>query len=105
MAHPGTARPHGTSASRRSGGRHPRPRDRPRELRRPRLAAVARASAYHAAATRWLTAMKPFRAAGLAFLLLLSLCAIPAHAARPVVVVVRLQDTIQPISEDYFDRG
>jgi membrane-bound serine protease (ClpP class) len=49
--------------------------------------------------------MKALRAAGLVLLLLLTLCGIRAHAARPVVVVLHLQDTIQPISEDYFDRA
>ena len=29
----------------------------------------------------------------------------PRAAAKPVVVVLRLQDTIQPISEDYFNRA
>ena len=36
---------------------------------------------------------------------MLALCGIRAHAARPVVVVLRLDDTIQPISEDYFNRA
>jgi membrane-bound serine protease (ClpP class) len=49
--------------------------------------------------------MKPHRTAGLALLLLLALCGIRAQAARPVVVVLRLDDTIQPISEDYFYRA
>jgi membrane-bound serine protease (ClpP class) len=49
--------------------------------------------------------MKALRAAALVLLLLLTLCGIRAQAARPVVVVLRLQDTIQPISEDYFDRA
>ena len=49
--------------------------------------------------------MKPIRLAGLALLLLLALCGIRAQSARPVVVVLRLDDTIQPISEDYFNRA
>jgi len=49
--------------------------------------------------------MKPLRAAGLALLLLLVLCGVRAQAAQPVVVVLRLDDTIQPISEDYFNRA
>jgi membrane-bound serine protease (ClpP class) len=49
--------------------------------------------------------MKPLRAAGLLLLLMLTLCTIRAHAAQPVVVVLRLDDTIQPISEDYFNRA
>jgi membrane-bound serine protease (ClpP class) len=50
--------------------------------------------------------MKPLRAVSHAFfLLLLLLCGIRAQAAQPVVVVLRLDDTIQPISEDYFNRA
>jgi membrane-bound serine protease (ClpP class) len=49
--------------------------------------------------------MKPHRAAALVLLLLLALCGIRAHAAQPVVVTLRLDDTIQPISEDYFNRA
>jgi membrane-bound serine protease (ClpP class) len=49
--------------------------------------------------------MKPLRAAGVALLLLLGLCSIRAQSTRPVVVVLRLDDTIQPISEDYFNRA
>ena len=50
--------------------------------------------------------MKALRAvAGLALLLLLTPCGVRAHAAQPVVVVLHLQDTIQPISEDYFNRA
>jgi membrane-bound serine protease (ClpP class) len=48
--------------------------------------------------------MKPLRAA-LGLLLLLMLHCISAHAARPVVVVLRLDDTIQPIAQDYFNRA
>jgi membrane-bound serine protease (ClpP class) len=49
--------------------------------------------------------MKPHRAAALVLLLLLALCGVRAHAAQPVVVTLRLDDTIQPISEDYFNRA
>jgi membrane-bound serine protease (ClpP class) len=50
--------------------------------------------------------MKPLRAVSHALLLLLLLlCGIRAQAAQPVVVVLRLDDTIQPISEDYFNRA
>ena len=50
--------------------------------------------------------MKALRVAPLALLLLLlSLCGVRARAAKPVVVVLRLEDTIQPISEDYFNRA
>jgi membrane-bound serine protease (ClpP class) len=50
--------------------------------------------------------MKPPRAAAHALLLLLLLfCGIRAQAAQPVVVLLRLDDTIQPISEDYFNRA
>ncbi len=49
--------------------------------------------------------MKPHRAAALVLLLLLVLCGIHAQAAQPVVVTLRLDDTIQPISEDYFNRA
>ncbi|HWE78101.1 MAG TPA: nodulation protein NfeD, partial [Pseudolabrys sp.] len=38
-------------------------------------------------------------------LLLLTLCGVRAQAAKPVVVVLHLRDTIQPISEDYFNRA
>jgi membrane-bound serine protease (ClpP class) len=48
--------------------------------------------------------MKPLRAA-LISLLLLMLHSVCAYAARPVVVVLRLDDTIQPIAEDYFNRA
>jgi membrane-bound serine protease (ClpP class) len=48
--------------------------------------------------------MKPLRAA-LGLVLLLVLHCISAHAAGPVVVVLRLDDTIQPIAQDYFDRA
>ncbi len=41
----------------------------------------------------------------LALLCVLALGAVPARAARPTVVVLRLQDTIQPISEDYLGRA
>ena len=50
------------------------------------------------------TAMKPIRAA-LTLLLLVFLHGISAYAARPVVVFLRLDDTIQPIAEDYFNRA
>ena len=50
--------------------------------------------------------MKPLRAVSHSLLLLLLLlCGIRAQAAQPVVVVLRLDDTIQPISEDYFNRA
>ncbi|HEX4582824.1 MAG TPA: nodulation protein NfeD, partial [Acidobacteriaceae bacterium] len=49
--------------------------------------------------------MKPLRAVSHALLLLLLLCGMRAQAAQPVVVVLRLDDTIQPISEDYFNRA
>ena len=49
--------------------------------------------------------MKPLRALRLALLVLLALCGVRAHAAQPVVVVLRIEDTIQPISEDYFKIG
>src|SRR4051812_38257029 len=49
--------------------------------------------------------MKPRRTAALVLLLLLALCWLRAHAAQPVVVTVRIDDTIQPISEDYFNRA
>ena len=48
--------------------------------------------------------MKPLRAA-LISLLMLMLHSVCAYAARPVVVVLRLDDTIQPIAEDYFNRA
>ncbi|MGA9719653.1 MAG: nodulation protein NfeD [Acidobacteriaceae bacterium] len=48
--------------------------------------------------------MKPLRIA-LASLLLLMLHSVFAFAARPVVVFLRLDDTIQPIAEDYFNRA
>lgn len=48
--------------------------------------------------------MKPLRAV-LGLLLLLVLHCVAAHAARPVVVLLRLDDTIQPIAEDYFNRA
>ncbi len=48
--------------------------------------------------------MKPLRAAVTSLLLLILHC-VCAYAARPVVVVLRLDDTIQPISEDYFNRA
>ena len=48
--------------------------------------------------------MKPLRIA-LASLLLLMLHSVFAYAAHPVVVVLRLDDTIQPIAEDYFNRA
>jgi membrane-bound serine protease (ClpP class) len=48
--------------------------------------------------------MKPLRAT-LTLLLLLMLHSVLAYAARPVVVVLRLDDTIQPIAEDYFNRA
>ncbi len=48
--------------------------------------------------------MKPIRIA-LTLLLLLTLHSVFAYAARPVVVVLRLDDTIQPIAEDYFNRA
>jgi membrane-bound serine protease (ClpP class) len=47
--------------------------------------------------------MKPLRIA--LGLLLLVLHSIAAHAARPVVVLLRLDDTIQPIAQDYFTRA
>ena len=48
--------------------------------------------------------MKPLRVVlGLLFLLMLH--SISAHAARPVVVLLRLDDTIQPIAQDYFNRA
>ena len=50
------------------------------------------------------TAMKPIRIA-LTLLLLLMLHSVFAYAARPEVVVLRLDDTIQPIAEDYFNRA
>lgn len=49
--------------------------------------------------------MKLLRAFGLLVLVLLAAGSMRAHAARPVVVVVRLVDTIQPISEDYVYRA
>ena len=48
--------------------------------------------------------MKPLRAT-FGLLLLFVLHGISAHAAKPVVVLLRLQDTIQPIAEDYFNRA
>lgn len=48
--------------------------------------------------------MKPLRAT-LTLLLLLMLHSVLASAARPVVVLLRLDDTIQPIAEDYFNRA
>ncbi len=49
--------------------------------------------------------MKTLRAFALTLFALLMVWAQPAHAARPVVVLVHLQDTIQPISEGYLDRA
>lgn len=49
--------------------------------------------------------MKTLRVLRLALLLVLALCGLRAQAAQPVVVVLRLEDTIQPISEDYFNRA
>lgn len=49
--------------------------------------------------------MKSLRAVAVILLVLVTLCSVRAHAARPVVVVVRLQDTIQPISDDYLTRA
>ncbi len=49
--------------------------------------------------------MKALRALGLLLLVLLLATSVRAHAARPVVVVVRLVDTIQPISDDYVTRA
>ena len=48
--------------------------------------------------------MKPLRAA-LGLLLLLMLHCMSARAAHPVVVLLRLDDTIQPIAQDYFNRA
>jgi membrane-bound serine protease (ClpP class) len=48
--------------------------------------------------------MKPLRAT-LTLLLLVMLHSVFAYAARPVVVLLRLDDTIQPIAEDYFNRA
>jgi membrane-bound serine protease (ClpP class) len=48
--------------------------------------------------------MKPFRAT-FGLLLLFMLQCISALAAKPVVVLLRLDDTIQPIAEDYFKRA
>ena len=50
--------------------------------------------------------MKALRAvAGLALLFLFMLSGVRAQAAKPVVVVLHMQDTIQPISEEYFNRA
>lgn len=49
--------------------------------------------------------MKPLRTLGLLLFALFALGGLRALAAKPVVVVIHLQDTIQPISKDYFDRG
>jgi membrane-bound serine protease (ClpP class) len=48
--------------------------------------------------------MKPFRAT-FGLVLLFMLQCISALAAKPVVVLLRLDDTIQPIAEDYFKRA
>lgn len=49
--------------------------------------------------------MSTLRALGVALLLMLVAGAACAHAERATIVLVRVQDTIQPISEDYLDRA
>jgi membrane-bound serine protease (ClpP class) len=49
--------------------------------------------------------MKRLRVFGWVLLVLAGLSGLEAFAARPVVVLVRLKDTIQPISDDYVTRA